>query len=124
MRCRKHIEEAGRAEGRAHALSRLLDTRGTVREKVRRLYATVIMSTVLYAIEALSVLIRTRMEKDKQKGRRHGKVDVYLAQLLSGHGECMAHRMRMNKADSDRCGFCGQEERESERRERARQKAL
>lgn len=195
VRCRKHIEEmAGRAEGRVHALSRLLDTRGPVREKARRLYTTVIMSSVLYAAEAWSVLIRTRKEKDKLRStsrlallrassvarttstpaaeviaalapidllleertavaggygrtaakantarrwqhrweeddqdkarwtrklipqlaiwttRRHGEVDVYMAQLLSGHGECMAYRMRMNLADSDRCGFCGLED--------------
>lgn len=62
-RCRRHIEDmSAKAARRTHALARLLDTGGPVMEKARRLYASVILSSILYAVPAWYGLIRTKKE--------------------------------------------------------------
>lgn len=43
----------------------------------------------------------------KWTSRRHGSVDRYLCQFLSGHGEFNAHRHRMGQRASPLCDSCG-----------------
>lgn len=40
------------------------------------------------------------------RGRRHGMVDRYVCQLLSGHGEVGAYRQRMGMGPPHACSFC------------------
>lgn len=66
LHCKKHIEEiSAKAERQVHGLSRLLNPRGPVVERVRRLYAAVILSSVSYASRAWYPLVRTKADHRK-----------------------------------------------------------
>lgn len=44
------------------------------------------------------------------RSRRHGSVDRFLCQLLSGHGESGAYRRRMGLGQPHMCDYCGSED--------------
>lgn len=62
-RCCRHIEEmSSKAERRTHALSRLLKIDGPVKERARRLYSSVILSSIVYAASAWFWKVKTKGE--------------------------------------------------------------
>lgn len=40
--------------------------------------------------------------------RKHGEINYYLTQLLSGHGRFNSYLCRFNIKDNDHCIYCGQ----------------
>ena len=65
-RCRRHIEEmSSKATKRTHALARLLKINGPVRERARRLYSTVTLSSIVYAAPAWYGQVRTHKEHNR-----------------------------------------------------------
>lgn len=62
-RCCRHIEEMStRAERRTHGLSRLLKIDGPVKERARKLYSSVILSSIVYAAPAWYWQVKTKGE--------------------------------------------------------------
>ena len=192
LRVRKHIDVAARkADQQIHCLQRLLKVNSPIEQHVRKLYAGVIMSRIMYAAPAWLRLVQGNTEHEKlttasraallrvcagvpsvsvaaaevisgmppillrlqelsavfsgknrstarsdtlrtwqehwespaaEKGRwtrrlipnirawldrKHGTVDRYLCQFLSGHGEFRWHQSRMGTEVDPNCSTCG-----------------
>nr|XP_041630343.1 uncharacterized protein LOC121501883 [Drosophila kikkawai] len=96
---KSHLEYAAATA----AISRMMANTCGPKQHSRRLIATVVTSTILYAAPIWALI----PDLAPWLQRRHGQLDFYTTQIITGHGCFKAYHHRFKHEDDPYCDYCG-----------------